>query len=68
MTEEKLIATAPKGTDLEIRVRTVSVDGEKFTDVREYVPSSETYGRGVMLPFTQTRLLAKALMDAAREG
>ena len=65
---ETLVATLNRGDDLEVRVRTLSVDGERFTDVREFVPSIETYGRGIMVPFDQTKPLMKALMDAARAG
>ena len=65
---ETLVATIDRGDDLQVRVRTLEVDGDKFTDVREFVPSSDTYGRGIMIPFAQTKPVMKALMDAARTG
>lgn len=57
-----------RGNDLQVHVRTMEVDGEKFTDIREFVPSNDTYGRGVMIPFALTKPVMKALMDAARSG
>jgi hypothetical protein len=63
---EQLIGSLEKAADLEIRVRNLAVDGESFVDVREYVPSSDTYGRGLLVPKAQARPLVKILMDAAR--
>jgi hypothetical protein len=61
---QKLVGTLPKGTDLEVHVRSLSSDGEEFIDVREYVPSSETYGRGLLVPAAQAKALAKLLREA----
>lgn len=66
--EETLVAQLDRGDDLQVRVRTLTVDGEKYTDVREFIVSNDTYGRGLMVPFSQTKPLMKALMDAARTG
>lgn len=57
----ELVGALPKGNDLEVHVRTVASDGEEFFDIREYVPSSETYGRGLLIPMAQRAALKKLL-------
>lgn len=59
--EERVVGSLDKGTDLLVRVRELSVDGESFVDVREFVPSSDTYGRGVMVPRAQLKNLLSLL-------
>lgn len=67
---ESLVGELEKGTDLVVRVRVLEVDdaGDKlaFVDVREYVPSSETYARGVLIPKTQAKSLAKLISEAVK--
>ena len=62
-------STAPSGSiergdDLELRVRSIVVDGEAFIDIREFVPSTSTYGRGVMVPMSVKKRLILALKEA----
>lgn len=61
---ETVIGDVEKGVDLVLRVRTLEVDGEEFLDVRDYVPSSDTYGRGVVIPRKQAAGIAKLLRSA----
>lgn len=67
---EALVGEVEKGTDLVIRVRALEVDdaGDKlsFVDVREYVPSSETYARGVLIPKVQAKAIAKLISEAVK--
>lgn len=58
---EEVVGIIEKGTDLELRVRTLTADGEDFFDIREFVPSSETYGRGVVVPLAQKKALLNVL-------
>lgn len=57
-----------RGPDLAVRVRRVVVadlDGEQeYIDVREYVPSSDTYGRGILVPAELKKPLLAALREA----
>lgn len=43
----------PKGSDLEVHVSTITPpkSDEEFLDIRDYVPSTKTYGRGVVIPY-----------------
>ena len=52
MKEIKVYASVKKYDDLEVRVRVVEADGERFLDIRDYIPSTEVYGRGVSMPYT----------------
>lgn len=46
----KHLTTQQKYADLEVHVRVVEADGTRFVDIRDFVPSTELYGRGIMLP------------------
>lgn len=60
------IGALPRGDDLEVRVRVLEVEGAEMVDVREFVPSTETYGRGLLMSLNDAKPLAKLLLDAAR--
>lgn len=40
----------PRRHDLEIHVSTIIVDEKEYADVREFVPSLQQYGRGILIP------------------
>lgn len=57
------------GEDLEIHVSIVSSAGSPpFIEIRNYVPSSDYYGRGMILPPGTPKLIAAALNSALRQG
>lgn len=58
------VQSIERGPDLEVRVRRVIADGAEFLDIREYFPSTETYGRGIMVPAELQKPLAAALKVA----
>jgi hypothetical protein len=39
-----------KGDDLELHVSIVTVGDESYVDIRDFVPSTKTYGRGSVIP------------------
>ena len=47
---EQVLVSVPTFDDVEFRVRRVEVDGLTFIDLRDFVVSTGTYGRGVMVP------------------
>lgn len=61
---ETIVGSVPKGDDLIVRVRRLEIDGEAFLDVRDYVQSTETYGRGVLIPTSSAKGLAQLLRSA----
>lgn len=61
---ETVVGEVEKGNDVVLRVRALEVDGEQFLDIRDFVPSSETYGRGVVIPRKQAASVAKLLRGA----
>lgn len=61
---ERVVATIDRGNDLAVRVRRIDIDGEEFLDIREYISSTETYGRGVMVPADLRKPLLAALKEA----
>lgn len=55
-----------KADDLELHVSLISVpkmSEEDFVEVRDFVPSRKTYGRGVVVPSASLPELLKALGD-----
>lgn len=40
----------PKATDIEIHTSTLVTESGTFVDIREYVVSLESYGRGITMP------------------
>ena len=61
---ERIVGSVPKGDDLVVRVRVLEVDGEEFVDIRDYVQSTETYGRGLLVPVDRRKELATLLRSA----
>jgi hypothetical protein len=46
----RVIERFDKGTDLELHVSVVSVGDNSWVEVSDYVPSSDSYRRGFVLP------------------
>jgi hypothetical protein len=62
-----MVGTVPKAGDLEIAVRTARVDDIHVVDIRDYVPSSNFFGRGITIPVDAAFDLAQ-LIASARTG
>lgn len=58
---DKLICSFPKAADLTTRVKITRVDGREFLNIRDYVPSTKTYGKGVLIPMERLQDLREAL-------
>lgn len=52
----KVFAKVQKADDLEVHVRYRKVEGEEFADIRDFVPSTKTYGRGILIPVSEETL------------
>lgn len=61
---EKLLGEVNKNADLTVRVRLLEADDERFIDIRDYVPSAELYGRGVLVPVDAKKMLLAAIKEA----
>jgi hypothetical protein len=60
-----VIQSIAKAQDLDCHVRTVEYDGVRLVELRDYIPSLDTYGRGYWMPLTETNV--EALMHALSE-
>lgn len=49
-TRDKLYAKYRKGPDLELHIKVTWIDGLEFVNLRNYVPSTKEYGKGVLFP------------------
>jgi hypothetical protein len=46
----EVLTEFPRRHDLTVRVSRVDVDGEPYYDIREWIPSINQWGRGILLP------------------
>lgn len=58
-----VVAGIERGPDLQLRVSRLELDGEAFVDIREFIPSTNTWGRGVMVPVELKKPLLAALKE-----
>lgn len=61
MSQPKIRARIKKERDLETHVRTMFVAGTEFVELRDYVPSTKTYSRGVAFERHQLGNVIEAL-------
>lgn len=61
MAQPKIRARIKKERDLETHVRTQFVAGTEFVELRDYVPSTKTYSRGVAFESHQLGDVIEAL-------
>jgi hypothetical protein len=47
-----VVARIPKGADLELHVSIIEVEGVRGIDLRDYVTTTDKYGRTGILPLT----------------
>lgn len=66
MSQPKVRARIKKERDLETHIRTQFVAGTEFVELRDYVPSTKTYSRGVSFESHLLRDVIDAL-DATNE-
>jgi len=64
--ERKVLETIPRRYDLEIHVCEVTVEDRTYLDIREFIPSMQQYGRGVLIPAEHGLLVGEALIEWAR--
>lgn len=59
--KRKVISRFPVAPDLEIAVSMLSVKDERMLEIRNFVPSQKSYGRGVVIPAELANDVAAAL-------
>lgn len=63
MKKPRLLSKIPKGNDLETHVRALFVGGIEFVELRDYIPSTKTYSRGVVFERHLVPRVIEALKD-----
>ena len=56
-----------RADDREIHVFQVQIEGTRYGSVREYIPSTKTYGRGIVIPVDIVNDVAGCLARLALE-
>ena len=59
--EIKVLARLYKSRDVETHVREIFVQGVRAVELRDYIPSSDRYGRGYWVPEEMRKDVAAAL-------
>lgn len=59
----------PKLGDLECHLRVVDIDGLRALELRDFIPSTQTYGRGYWIPLDPTKVfsLINGITDITRQ-
>jgi hypothetical protein len=61
--DRKVLRTVNRKHDLDVHVSRVTVEDETYVDVREFIPSLQQYGRGILLPLRWAHEIGKAIYD-----
>lgn len=59
----EVLAEFPRRHDLTVRVSRVVVDEKEYFDVREWVPSIQQWGRGLLVPAKVAKQIGLALTE-----
>jgi hypothetical protein len=64
----RVVQNVEKSTDLECHLRVVEVEGVKVVELRDYIPSLKSYGRGYWVPLEEAKIfsLINGLTEIAR--
>lgn len=65
----KVIAIVTKAEDLQVHTCIASLNGVTVLDIRDFIPSTNTYGRGTTLPWnTESLKVMEAAIRNARQA
>lgn len=67
-TRERIYARYRKGADLELHVKVTWVNGLQFVNLRDYVPSTQEYGKGVLFPIDILPWVLESLQQVAADN
>ena len=62
----KVLSVAPKADDLEVHFCKATLGDVTVLDIRDYIPSTKNYGRGVTMPWGGASM--EAVLVAYKEG
>lgn len=62
-----IVESFPRKADLDVHVSEIEVEGIPYIDVREYIPSLQAYGRGILLPQALAAKVFRAGLNALPE-
>ena len=64
----RVVQAIDKAADLECHLRVVDVEGVKVVELRDYIPSLKSYGRGYWIPLEEAKIfsLINGLTEIAR--
>lgn len=47
--KDKLIGRIQQGADLQLHIKETTIEGLKFINIRDFVPSTKEYGQGALI-------------------
>lgn len=62
----EVIRTVDVADDLQVHVSVLTVDSDTFCEIRNWIVSTQVYGRGIVFPIGHTRLVRDALTEVMR--
>ncbi len=63
----RIVRSVDVADDLQAHISVLTVDGEDFVEIRNWIVSTESYGRGILLPIKVTRQLRDGLSELLKE-
>lgn len=66
--ERTVHSTVEKAHDLEVHVSTLTTERGDYTEIREYVPSLQAYGRGITFPKELSKSVKDGLAQAGKKS
>ena len=66
MDQDDIIVEIPRDEDLELHVKVSVIEDETLINVREYVPSRNLYGRGLLFTPAELPAVIKGLQAAKK--
>lgn len=65
--DDVVVKRIPVASDLEVHVKVTVIDGTReVVQIRQFYPSTQTYGRGALVPLAFVDELIEGLMEVRR--
>ena len=59
--QREVLLRVPRRYDLDIHVAKITIEDGTYVDVREFIPSLQQYGRGILIPADRAESLGESI-------
>lgn len=61
--KDKIWARVHKAPDLDLAIKITTIEGQTYVNLRDYVPSTKEFGKGILFPVALASEVAEALIQ-----